>query len=25
LNTTVFQEVVEHLLDWTKPPRRPNA
>lgn len=25
LNTTVFQEVVEHLLDWTKPARRPNA
>ena len=25
LNTTVFQEVVEHMLDWTKPPRRPNA
>ena len=25
LNTTVFQEVVEHLLDWTKAPRRPNA
>jgi hypothetical protein len=25
LNTTVFHEVVEHLLDWTKPPRRPNA
>jgi ArsR family transcriptional regulator len=25
LNTTVFQEVVEHLMDWTKPARRPNA
>jgi len=25
LNTTVFQEVVEHMLDWTKPARRPNA
>ena len=25
LNTTVFQEVVEHMLDWTKPTRRPNA
>ena len=25
LNTTVFQEVVEHLIDWTKPARRPNA
>ena len=25
LNTPVFQEVVEHMLDWTKPPRRPNA
>ena len=25
LNTTVFQEVVEHLVDWAKPPRRPNA
>lgn len=25
LNTTVFQDVVEHLLDWTKPARRPNA
>ena len=25
LNTTVFQEVVEHMLDWTNPPRRPNA
>lgn len=24
LNTTVFQEVVEHMLDWTRP-RRPNA
>ena len=25
LNTTVFQEVVEHLMDWTKPERRSNA
>jgi len=25
LNTTVFQEVLEHMLDWTKPARRPNA
>lgn len=26
LNTTVFQDIVEHLLDWTRPrPRRPNA
>ena len=25
LNTTVFQEVVEHMLDWTRPARRPNA
>jgi DNA-binding transcriptional ArsR family regulator len=25
LNTTVFQEVVEHLMDWTKPDRRPDA
>lgn len=25
LNTTVFHEVIEHLLDWTKPARRPNA
>ena len=24
LNTTVFQEVVEHMLDWTRP-RRPNV
>ena len=24
LNTTVFHEVVEHLLDWTRP-RRPHA
>ena len=24
LNTTVFHDVVEHLLDWTRP-RRPNA
>ena len=24
LNTTVFHEVVEHLMDWTKS-RRPNA
>ena len=25
LNTTVFQEVVEHLMDWTKPEGRSNA
>ena len=25
LNTTVFQEVVEHLMDWTKPDGRSNA
>jgi ArsR family transcriptional regulator, repressor of sdpIR and other operons len=24
LNTTVFQDVVEHLMEWTRP-RRPNA
>ena len=25
LNTTVFHEVVEHLMDWTKPEGRSNA
>ena len=25
LNTTVFHEVIEQLMDWTKPTRRPNA
>jgi ArsR family transcriptional regulator len=25
LNTTVFEDLVNHILEWTRPPRRPGG